>query len=175
MIVSVVPDPVDNARGRIAWPDAAYPCRLGRNGVIAAADKREGDGRTPAGMYPPRRLLYRADRVDLPDLRLPSAAISPDDGWCDDPRDALYNRHIVRPFKASHERLWRSDGAYDLIVVLGHNDDPPVAGRGSAIFLHVAHDDGRATAGCIGLDRPALLALLARLGPDDRIEIALPG
>jgi L,D-peptidoglycan transpeptidase YkuD (ErfK/YbiS/YcfS/YnhG family) len=76
--------------------------------------------------------------------------------------------HLPRPFSA--EALLRDDDAYDVIVVLGHNDAPPVPGRGSAIFLHLS--EGRPTAGCIAVDRQDMLKLLPLLSPGDVMEIA---
>lgn len=148
--------------GALRLPDGRrFRAALGRGGSIGAADKREGDGATPLGAWPLRRLLYRPDKFpDPPPTGLATAPIAPDDGWCDDPRDPAYNRPVKLPYPASAERLWRADAIYDLVVVLGHNDDPPVAGRGSAIFLHVARDDYRATAGCVALARADLLAAL---------------
>mgnify|MGYP003671211160 CR=1 FL=1 len=139
------------------------PCALGHGGV--AAVKREGDGVTPAGRFPLRRLYYRPDRVDRPVCGLETVALSPDDGWCDDPADAAYNRPVLLPHAASHERLWRWDGLYDLIVPLGYNDEPTIAGAGSAIFLHIAQPDFSPTEGCVALARADLLAILAKVGP----------
>ena len=157
--------------GRFALGGRAVRCALGRGGVVAAADKREGDGASPLGAWPIRRVLYRPDRAPKPITALPLAALSPDDGWCDAPGDAAYNRPVKRPYPASHEALWREDGVYDLIVVLGHNDDPPVPGLGSAIFLHLAREGYAPTEGCVALSRPDLESLLAMAGPDARLEI----
>ncbi len=152
---------------------ARWPCALGRAGVIAGAAKREGDGATPSGCWPLRRVLYRPDRLagapSTGATGLPTRAITPDLGWCDDPGHADYNRLIDLPHPAGHETLWREDGLYDVVAVLGHNDDPPVPGHGSAIFLHCAEPDPagrhglRPTAGCVALPRARLLALLAAL------------
>lgn len=136
-----------------------YRACIGRGGVSPA--KEEGDGATPAGLLPLRRVLYRADRVAPPRASVPLEPIGPEDGWCDDPRDPAYNRMIRRPFAARHERLWRDDRLYDVIGVLGWNDDPVQPGRGSAIFLHVTAPDRRPTEGCVALDPPDLLAALA--------------
>jgi L,D-peptidoglycan transpeptidase YkuD (ErfK/YbiS/YcfS/YnhG family) len=144
--------------------DLSVRAAIGRSGVTA--DKREGDGASPLGTWPLRRLHYRADRLALPATVLPARAIQPDDGWCDDPRHPDYNRLVRRPFAASHEEMWREDGLYDLVAELGYNDAPPVAGRGSAIFLHVARSDFGPTAGCLALARPDLLAVLAAIGRD---------
>jgi L,D-peptidoglycan transpeptidase YkuD (ErfK/YbiS/YcfS/YnhG family) len=146
-------------------------CALGPAGVVAASAKREGDGASPAGAWPMRRVLYRPDRRAAPATGLPVSPLSPNDGWCDDPADRAYNRPVALPYPASCERLWRDDGVYDLIVVLGHNDDPPVPGAGSAIFLHVARPDYAPTAGCVALAADDLEALLAAARAGDALEI----
>jgi len=146
-------------------------CALGRGGVIAASDKREGDGATPLGSWPIRRALFRADRLERPDTTLPVRALTPDDGWCDAPEDPAYNRPVRLPYPASCETLMRDDELYDIIVVLGHNDDPPVHGAGSAVFLHCMKEDYKPTLGCVALARDDVLALLARATPGDHIDI----
>jgi L,D-peptidoglycan transpeptidase YkuD (ErfK/YbiS/YcfS/YnhG family) len=145
-------------------------CAFGPAGVIAAENKREGDGRTPLGVWPLRRVLYRPDRGGAPRTALPVFALAADDGWCDAPEDPSYNRPVKLPYPASAERLWRDDHVYDLIVVLGHNDDPPVPWLGSAIFLHLAWPDYRATQGCVALAHEDLLALLAVARPGDALD-----
>lgn len=146
-----------------------YRCALGQGGV--RQDKREGDGATPAGLYPLRRLLYRADRLARPDSKLPMAEIQPEDGWCDAPDDAAYNKAVTLPYGASAEAMWRADGLYDLVVITGHNDNPVVPGRGSAIFIHVASPDYGPTEGCVALARQDLLALLPVLDDNSEIQI----
>lgn len=134
-------------------------CALGRGGV--RADKSEGDGATPAGLLPLRRVLYRADRTTPPACAVPLEPIGPQDGWCDDPSHPDYNRPITLPHPARHERLWREDALYDILGVLGWNDAPVVKGRGSAIFLHLARPELAPTEGCIALPERELRALLA--------------
>ena len=146
-------------------------CALGRGGVAAMGTKREGDGATPAGLWPMRRLFYRADRMATPATRLPVTALTPTDGWCDAPGDAAYNQLVQHPYPASAEHLWREDEVYDLIVVLGFNDAPVVAGRGSAIFLHVARPDYSPTDGCVALDRADLLVCLEKASTSDALCI----
>jgi L,D-peptidoglycan transpeptidase YkuD (ErfK/YbiS/YcfS/YnhG family) len=131
---------------------------IGRGGV--RSDKREGDGATPAGVLPLRRVLYRADRIGVPVCATPRAPLAPQDGWCDDPGHADYNRLVRLPHPARHEALWRDDGLYDVIGVLGWNDAPVAPGRGSAIFLHVARPQYAPTEGCIALALGDLLTLL---------------
>lgn len=146
-------------------------CALGKSGVTAAADKREGDLASPAGVWPMRRVLYRPDRGAAPKTALPVAALASDDGWCDAPGDPAYNRPVKLPYPASAEAMWRDDGLYDVVVVLGHNDDPPVAPMGSAIFLHLAREGYLPTEGCVAVARGDMEALLAAARPGDAVEI----
>lgn len=149
---------VVRANGMLTAEDLMLRATLGRGGV--RVDKREGDGATPAGLLPLRRVLYRADRLRPPGCCVPIEPLSPDDGWCDDPDDAAYNRQVTLPHPARHEALWRSDALYDVVGVLGWNDAPVRRGGGSAIFLHVSHPGGAPTAGCVALTLPDLLRLL---------------
>lgn len=146
--------------GYVTWDGRRVRCALGRTGI--RSEKKEGDGATPAGRFPLRRVLYRADRLPAPETGLPVQALGPDDGWCDDPADPAYNKHVKRPFAGHYEKLWRDDQVYDVLVELGHNDDPPTPGLGSAVFLHVARPDYETTEGCVALQMEDLLALLAR-------------
>lgn len=157
------------ADGAARWGGWPMRCALGRGGVRGS--KREGDGATPAGAWPMRRLLYRPDREGAPATRLPVCAIAAQDGWCDAPADPRYNRPVRLPYPATAERMWRADHLYDLVVPLGYNDDPPVAGRGSAIFLHLAHPDYAATEGCVALARSDLLLVLAEADAASRVVV----
>jgi L,D-peptidoglycan transpeptidase YkuD (ErfK/YbiS/YcfS/YnhG family) len=157
--------------GRLDIAGRQTDCVLGRSGVRPAADKREGDGASPLGLWPLRRVLYRPDREPRPATRLPVAAVSPEDGWCDAPGDPAYNQPVRLPYSSSAEQLWREDRVYDLIIILGHNDDPPVSPMGSAIFLHLIQPDGAPTAGCVAVSREDMLDLLARARPGDALAI----
>lgn len=157
--------------GRLDIAGRQAACALGRSGVRPAADKREGDGASPLGLWPLRRVLYRPDREPRPATRLPVAAVSPEDGWCDAPGDPAYNQPVRLPYSSSAEELWREDRVYDLIIILGHNDDPPVSPMGSAIFLHLIQPDGAPTAGCVAVSREDMLDLLARARPGDALAI----
>jgi L,D-peptidoglycan transpeptidase YkuD (ErfK/YbiS/YcfS/YnhG family) len=156
--------------GRFELGAGVVRCALGRGGVAEADAKKEGDGCSPLGAWPIRRLLYRPDK-GLPPTGLPATPIDPTDGWCDDPGDTAYNRPVTLPYPASAERMWREDGVYDLVVVLGHNDDPVVSGAGSAIFLHLARDGYAPTEGCVALSRADLEAVLAIAKVGDAVEI----
>ena len=145
--------------GFIRLEGRAWRCCTGRGGV--REHKQEGDGATPSGLLPLRRVLFRADRRPAPAASTPVEPIAPDDGWCDDPDDARYNRAVRLPYGGRHEALWRDDALYDIVGVLGWNDAPVRRGRGSAIFLHVARPDYAPTEGCVALAAPDLAALLA--------------
>jgi L,D-peptidoglycan transpeptidase YkuD (ErfK/YbiS/YcfS/YnhG family) len=158
-----------SARGELRWRGRGARCALGRNGI--RDDKREGDGATPAGCFPLREVYFRADRLAAPSTGLPASPVSPDLGWCDDPADAAYNRPVRLPYAARHERLWRDDELYDLIVVIGYNDVPVEPGRGSAVFLHVARPDFAPTQGCVAMRLADLSDLLRECRSGDQIAI----
>lgn len=148
------------------------PCALGRGGI--RADKREGDGATPAGLFPLRSVHYRAHRAGAPATALPRQPILRSHGWCDDPASPLYNRPVRLPFPARHERLWRADRLYDVVVTIGHNDRPARPGQGSAVFIHAMSPDGGATEGCVALRPVDMRWLLRRIRPGDLVRIAPP-
>jgi L,D-peptidoglycan transpeptidase YkuD (ErfK/YbiS/YcfS/YnhG family) len=167
MTIEVFPD------GSLRIGDRRFRCALGGAGVTTA--KREGDNATPAGTFPLRRVYYRADRVPPPETALPVTPLSTGDGWCDAPDDPRYNQPVRLPYPARHEKLWRDDHVYDVIVVLGYNDAPAEPGKGSAIFMHVARPGYAPTEGCVALALSDLQAVLATCGPDTRIKIHPPG
>ena len=145
------------------------PVALGRGGI--KANKREGDGATPRGCFRPVRLWWRADRAPRPRTRLPVRRIGPEDAWCEDPRSRRYNRPVRVAADAAGDRLRRADHLYDLVIELDHNTRPRIAGRGSAVFIHVARLGLAPTAGCVALAAASLRRLLARVGPKTRIVI----
>lgn len=158
--------------GTLRAGENVFKCALGRSGIVQ--HKREGDGATPAGTFPLRELLYRPDRISKPASNLPIRALSPDEGWCDAPDDLNYNRPVQLPYRASAETLWREDGVYDLIVVIGYNDAPPQPGLGSAIFLHCAAPGLAPTEGCVALAANDLTAVISMLAPGSAIQVLLP-
>jgi L,D-peptidoglycan transpeptidase YkuD (ErfK/YbiS/YcfS/YnhG family) len=161
--------PGNRSRGWLLAGPLALPVALGRGGI--KANKREGDGGTPRGTFRLKRLWWRADRAPRPRTLLPLRPIRGDDGWCEDPRDRHYNQPVRLPAKHPGDRLWRADRLYDLIVELDHNTRPRIAGRGSAVFIHVARDNFEPTAGCVALKPAALRRLVARASPRTRIVI----
>jgi L,D-peptidoglycan transpeptidase YkuD (ErfK/YbiS/YcfS/YnhG family) len=160
----------DRRRGLLVTGVTAFPCALGRAGP--ALGKREGDGATPVGTFRMAGAFYRADRLPRPDSALPLRALRPHDGWCDDPRSRFYNQWVTLPFPASHERLWRDDHLYDVVVVIDYNLDHPKADAGSAIFLHCAAPGFAPTAGCVAVTPAAMRRLLPRIGLETRLTIS---
>lgn len=160
---------VDTGAGRLSFGAIGMACTIGRGGACAVADKQEGDGCTPLGVWPIRGVLLRPGKVEAAGIHLPWRWVREGDGWSDDVNDPAYNRPVHLPHAYSAENLLRDDDAYDVIVVLGHNDAPPVPGRGSAIFFHLS--EGRPTAGCVAVERTDMLRLLPLLAPGDVMEI----
>lgn len=156
-------------RGWLRIWGQVIPVSLGRGGMLA--NKHEGDGGTPRGTFRPRRLWWRADRHLRPQTLLPVRIIGPNDGWCENPNDRRYNQPIRLEGLQTGDRLRRDDHLYDFVIEIDHNTRPRVAGRGSAVFLHLARPNFAPTAGCVAMTRPAMLHLLRRLGPQTRIII----
>jgi len=152
------------------WGAGKKRAAIGPGGI--ASKSGEGDGITPRGHFAVREIFYRADRIAKPVTTLPLRVIQKDDGWCDAPDDPNYNRLVKLPYPVSTETLWREDHLYDLVAVLGYNDDPVVPGKGSAIFLHLARLDYSATQGCVALAYDDALAAISQLQPSDQVVIS---
>ncbi|MFT4120152.1 L,D-transpeptidase family protein [Bradyrhizobium sp.] len=168
-VVRVRPATGNPRRGWLTAGHLLIPVALGRGGILA--NKREGDGGTPRGSFRPRQLWWRADRHSRPRTFLPARPIADDDAWCEAPGDRHYNRHIRLGREQGGDRLKRTDQLYDFIVEIDHNTRPRIAGRGSAVFLHLARDNFGPTAGCVSMTGSAMLQLLRRLGPRTRLII----
>jgi L,D-peptidoglycan transpeptidase YkuD (ErfK/YbiS/YcfS/YnhG family) len=156
-------------RGWLIAGHWSIPVALGRGGI--KANKREGDGTTPRGHFHPVRLWWRADRHRRPATYLPVRAITPTDAWCEDRSNRHYNKALKIEDASGGDRLRRDDHLYDFIIEIDHNTRPRVAGRGSAVFLHLAQPAFSPTAGCVGMTKSAMLRLLSRIGPQTRIVI----
>jgi L,D-peptidoglycan transpeptidase YkuD (ErfK/YbiS/YcfS/YnhG family) len=161
--------PGRKSQGLLRAGPLVLPVALGRAGI--KANKREGDGGTPRGRFRPLRLWWRADRLPRPRTLLPTRRITQAAAWSEDPGDRAYNRPVMRSANEPGDRLWRSDALYDLFIEIDHNVRPRVAGRGSAVFIHVARPGFAPTAGCVALRVQDLLRLSQRLGPKTRITI----
>ncbi|HEV7877943.1 L,D-transpeptidase family protein [Bradyrhizobium sp.] len=157
------------SRGWLIAGGQIIPVALGRGGI--RANKREGDGGTPKGTFRPRQVWWRADRHPRPSTFLPVRATGPQDAWCEDPSSRHYNRPLRLAAKDGGDRLRRDDHLYDFIIEIDHNTHPRIAGRGSAVFLHLARHDFSPTAGCVSMTKAAMLRLLKRIGPETKIVI----
>ena len=155
----------------LSTPGHECSCLVGKAGLIAASRKCEGDMATPVGNWPLRQVYFRPDRLDPPDTMLPLVPIHKNLGWCDDPANPAYNQAVELPFANSYETMWRDDSLYDIVVEISYNDTPPVAGLGSAIFLHLREPHTRYTAGCVAVTRDDMLAMLAEAGPATMLRI----
>jgi L,D-peptidoglycan transpeptidase YkuD (ErfK/YbiS/YcfS/YnhG family) len=162
---------VVRADGSLTFQDKTYRCALGKGGL--KSDKKEGDGATPVGQFTLRYILYRADRIKTPQTTLKTYPIEATAGWCDDPDHPEYNRPVTLPFSASHEKLYRDDHIYDIIVVLGHNDNPPIPNKGSAVFFHLARPHFTATEGCVAVNLDDMLEILTKIPAHERMDIRL--
>jgi L,D-peptidoglycan transpeptidase YkuD (ErfK/YbiS/YcfS/YnhG family) len=165
----VNPRPARRSQGLLRAGPWVVPVALGRAG--AKANKREGDGGTPRGRFHPVRLWWRADRLPRPRALLPVRRIGPADAWCENPADRRYNRSFSRSASEPGDKLWRGDALYDLFIEIDHNTRPRVAGRGSAVFVHVARPAFAPTAGCVGVRLADLRRLADRLTRKTRIVI----
>lgn len=157
---------------KLHFQDKVYRCAVGKDGC--AQEKREGDHKTPMGTFALRECWYREDKVGAPQTGLPLNVIRESDGWCDDAKSPDYNKHIALPSDYSHEKLWRDDDLYDVVIPIGYNDGPIIPGKGSAVFIHVATPDWQPTEGCVALAKDDLLAILPVLTPKTLIEIRQP-
>ncbi|MCK1714980.1 L,D-transpeptidase family protein [Bradyrhizobium sp. 143] len=167
--IRVKPAAGNPRRGWLTAGQLTIPVALGLGGILA--NKREGDGGTPRGSFHPRRLWWRGDRHSRPQTFLPARTISSEDGWCEDPGNRHYNQPVRLGRAQGGDRLKREDHLYDFIIEIDHNTRPRIAGRGSAVFLHLARDNFGPTAGCVSMRKAAMLQLLRRLGPRTKIII----
>ncbi len=163
------PEIVVFSEGFLHWNGEIYRCALGRGGFKES--KREGDGATPAGTFKLREVWYRADRMERPRTKLPTKEIKENDGWSDDFKSPNYNRPIKLPATESHEKLFRDDEVYDIVIPLGYNDEPPVPGLGSAIFMHIARPIYSPTEGCIALNKEDLLKVLETCDSETTVRV----
>jgi L,D-peptidoglycan transpeptidase YkuD (ErfK/YbiS/YcfS/YnhG family) len=153
--------------GKLQVGAVVFACLIGRNG--RGFRKREGDGKTPTGVFWLRQGFYRADRLRRPPLV--SRPLRSSDGWCEVPESSLYNQHVKLPFRDGHETMWRGDEAYDIVFATSHNERPRVRGLGSAIFFHLTRQGSRATAGCVAVAKRDMVKILALCGPKVKLLI----
>ena len=141
----------------LKYKDLKFKCAIGKAGI--RKKKKEGDNITPKGIYKIIKIYYRDDRIKKISSKFKLIKITKKMGWCDDPKSKKYNQLIKLSNKYSHEKLYKKNNTYDLLLVLDYNMKPIVKNKGSAIFIHVAKRNYRPTAGCIALKKKDLLKL----------------
>jgi len=158
-----------NKSGYLKYKNLKFRCALGKAGI--GKKKIEGDNITPKGTFNIVKIYYRNDRVKKISSKFKLIKITKKLGWCDDPKNIFYNKQIKLPNKFSHEKLYRNDNLYDLILVLNYNMNPIIKNKGSAIFIHVAKNNYQPTHGCIGLKKKDLLTILKKIKKHEKVKI----
>ena len=154
--------------GYLKYKKFEFRCALGKAGIKNKT--KEGDNITPKGTYKAIKLFYRTDKISKIKTVLKKFKIKKNMGWCDDPRSKFYNKEIKLPCLYSHEKLYRKDSVYDLVVVLNYNFKPIIKNKGSAIFIHVTNKY-KSTQGCIALKKEDLVKLLSVIKKNTKIKI----
>ena len=158
-----------NKSGYLKYKNLKFRCALGKAGI--RIKKKEGDNITPKGTYKIIRIYCRKDRIRQVKSKIKIYKINKKIGWCDDPRSEKYNQLIKLPNKFKHEKFYRKDHLYDLIIVLNYNMRPVIRNKGSAIFIHLAKRNYYPTKGCIALSKNNLLMILNKINKNTKIKI----
>jgi L,D-peptidoglycan transpeptidase YkuD (ErfK/YbiS/YcfS/YnhG family) len=159
-----------NKSGYLKYKDLIFKCAIGKAGI--KKKKKEGDKITPIGAYKIINIYYREDRIKKIPTKFRLNKIKKNMGWCDDPRSKEYNKLIKLPSKYRHEKLFRKDNIYDLIMVLNYNISPIIKNKGSAIFIHIAKKNYKKTLGCIALKKTDLIKLLKKINKKTKVIIS---
>ncbi|WP_332303819.1 L,D-transpeptidase family protein [Rhizobium sp. GR12] len=166
----VRPAPSKMSRAIVQLGHLTFSAAIGRNGRTAL--KREGDGKSPISVTRLLHGFYRGDRLVagiatvLPMQRTQKSML-----WCDEPRNANYNRLVKTPFAPSHEEMMRKDGLYDVCLVLDWNITSRSRNRGSAIFMHMIRPGYEPTAGCVALHPRDIRRILPHMHKGTKIRI----
>ena len=155
--------------GYLKYKNFKFRCALGKNGIKKKI--KEGDNITPKGKFKLTKIYYRQDKIKKIKCSITKIKIKKNMGWCDDPKSNFYNQQIKLPSKFSHEKLYRNDRIYDLLVVVNYNTKPIIKNKGSAIFLHIAKKNYEKTKGCVALKKKHLIQLLAVIRKNTIIKI----
>ena len=158
-----------NKSGYLKYKNLKFRCALGKAGI--GKKKIEGDNITPRGTFNIVKIYYRDDRVKKMPSKFKLIKITKKLGWCDDPKNKEYNKLINSSTKYSHEKLYRKDNIYDLILVLNYNMSPIIKNKGSAIFIHVANKNYKKTAGCVALKKSHLIKLIKKIKKKTKVMI----
>jgi L,D-peptidoglycan transpeptidase YkuD (ErfK/YbiS/YcfS/YnhG family) len=152
----------------LIFDDFTFRCVVGKEGITS--NKREGDLRTPKGLFKLDTVYYMADRIKNIQTKLKLRKIKKNMGWCNDPRDKKYNSLVNINEKIKHEKLYRKDNKYDVLIVIDYNLKRPIPFKGSAIFIHLTKNF-KGTAGCVALLKKDLLIILKLINRKTKIKI----
>jgi L,D-peptidoglycan transpeptidase YkuD (ErfK/YbiS/YcfS/YnhG family) len=155
--------------GYLKYKNLKFRCALGKGGVKKKT--MEGDNITPKGIFKIIKIYYRPDKIKKIKTLIKKIKIKKNMGWCDDPNSRFYNKLINLPTKYTHEKLYRNDSLYDLIVVLSYNTNPIIKNKGSAIFIHIAKNSYKKTKGCIALKKEHLIEIISKIKKNTKIKI----
>jgi L,D-peptidoglycan transpeptidase YkuD (ErfK/YbiS/YcfS/YnhG family) len=155
--------------GYLEYKNLKFRCALGKAGI--KKKKKEGDNITPEGTFKIIKVYFRPDKIKNFVTSIKKKKIKKNIGWCDDPVSNSYNKEIKLPSRFSHEKLYRKDNLYDLILVLNYNINPIIKNKGSAIFIHITRKNYEPTAGCIALKKRDLVELLKNIKRNTKIKI----
>ena len=144
-------------------------CAIGKKGI--GYKKKEGDLITPKGLFKIKYILYRKDRVKISTI-LKKKKLKKNMGWCDDPKSKHYNKLVKLPFSYNHEKLFKKENIYDIILVLNYNTNPVKKNKGSAIFIHVAKNNFKKTEGCVAIKKLNLIKLIKKINPYTKVKIS---
>lgn len=147
------------------WVSGPMEATIGKNGFALAGEKREGDGKTPSGIFSLKRTFGYHKTVRT---RMPYRQASEEDLWVDDPNATDYNQWVKQgeTGAASYEKMKREDGQYKYGIVIEYNTDPVIRGHGSAIFFHVWKRKDSPTAGCVAVSEEDIIKIFEWLDPD---------
>ena len=145
-------------------------CAVGKRGI--GYKKKEGDLITPKGLFKIKFILYRKDRIFNLKTKIKKMPIKKNMGWCDDPRSIYYNKLINLPFKYSAEKLYRTENTYDIIFVLNYNMRPIIKNKGSAIFIHIARNNFKKTAGCVAIKKTSMKKIASIINKKTLVKIS---
>ena len=153
----------------LKYKNFKFRCSLGKAGI--KKKEKEGDNITPRGIFKIICIYYRSDRIKEIITPLKKIKIEKTMGWCDDPKSSFYNKEIKIPNKFNYEQFYRKDNLYDIIVPLNYNTNPILKNKGSAIFIHIANNNYKPTAGCIGIKKSNLIKLLSIIKKNTKVKI----
>ena len=152
----------------LLYDEFKFKCSIGKNGKTTK--KNEGDNKTPKGIYTLGPLYYRKDRLPKISTKLKKIEIMKNFGWCDDVKSKFYNKPIKTNINVRHEKLYRNDKKYDLLIPIEYNSKRPKKNKGSAIFLHLT-SNYKKTQGCVAIKKKDMLILLKLINKKTKIKI----